>query len=367
LTKLHDLNALGQSVWIDYIRRSFIEDGGLQAMIDQGARGVTSNPTIFDKAIAGSDDYDSQMAELVAAGKSVNEIYDALAIEDIQNAADVLRPVFDDSDGGDGFVSLEVSPTLAHDTAGTVADARRYFAALNRPNIMIKVPATPAGVPAIETLIGEGININVTLIFSLSQYEAVVNAYIAGLEKLAAAGGDLSKVNSVASFFVSRVDGVVDKKLIEMGNKDLEGKIAIANAKVAYACFSEWFSGERWDKLAAQGARAQRPLWASTSTKNPEFPDTLYVDTLIGPHTVNTMPTGTIDATLDHGTIEVTIDKNVDEARAQLEQLAALGIDLGEVTQALQDAGVKSFAASFESLMNSISEKRTQLQADGSN
>jgi transaldolase/glucose-6-phosphate isomerase len=354
---------LGQSVWLDYIRRSFIDDGGLQTLVDQGIRGVTSNPTIFEKAIAGSSDYDAQLKPLAEAGKSVLEIYEALAMEDIRRAAAVLRPVYDSSDGADGFVSLEVSPTLAHDTDGTIADARRFFATLDLPNVMIKVPATPAGIPAIETLIGDGININVTLIFSVAQYEAVVNAYIAGLEKLAAAGGDVSRVNSVASFFVSRVDGVVDDLLTKQGNSDLLGKIAVANAKIAYDHFQQWFSGERWEKLAALGAKVQRPLWASTSSKNPNYPDTLYVDTLIGPHTVNTMPTNTIDATLDHGTVACTIDVDIEQARAQLARLADLGIDFARITQDLQDDGVDKFAKSFESLMDSIAQKQAKLLA----
>ena len=233
MTKLHDLSKLGQSIWFDFIRRSLISSGELQALVDKGVRGVTSNPTIFEKAIAGSADYDADLNRLVGEGKSVDEIYEILALDDIAQAADVLRPVYDLTQGADGYVSLEVSPTLAHDTVGTVADARRLFAALDRPNIMIKVPATPAGIPAIETLLGEGINVNVTLIFSLAHYQAVAEAYIAGLEKLAAEGGDLSKVASVASFFVSRVDTAVDRQLEEMAETDLQGKIAIANAKVA--------------------------------------------------------------------------------------------------------------------------------------
>ncbi|NDJ62155.1 MAG: transaldolase, partial [Chloroflexi bacterium] len=296
MTKLHELTALGQSIWIDYIRRAFITSGEMKTLVEQGVRGVTSNPTIFEKAIAGSSDYDSELKSLVDAGKSAGEIYEALATEDIKLAADIFRPVYDESNGDDGYISLEVSPTLAHDTDGTIAEARRLFDLLARPNIMIKVPATSAGIPAIETLIGDGINVNVTLMFSLKHYEDVANAYINGLEKLAASGGDVSKVASVASFFVSRVDSAVDRALAEVGNTDLQGKIAIANCKATYARFQELFSGERWEKLAAQGARVQRPLWASTSTKNPEYPDTLYVDNLIGPHTVNTTPPATLQA-----------------------------------------------------------------------
>ncbi len=364
MTKLHDLSKLGQSIWFDFIRRSLITSGELQALVDKGVRGVTSNPTIFEKAIAGSADYDDDLNRLVGEGESVEEIYEVLALDDIVRAADVLRLVYDQTQGADGYVSLEVSPTLAHDTRGTVADARRLFAALDRPNIMIKVPATPAGIPAIETLIGEGINVNVTLIFSLAHYQAVAEAYIGGLERLAADGGDLSKVASVASFFVSRVDTAVDRQLEEMGEVDLQGKIAIANAKVAYAYFGEAFSGARWDKLAARGARVQRPLWASTGTKNPLYPDTLYVDSLIGPDTVNTVPPATLQAFLDHGTAASTLEAGLEDAQAQLARLADLGIDLEAITQKLQDDGVASFAKSFESLMASIAQKREKLLSD---
>ncbi|MCA9915754.1 MAG: transaldolase, partial [Anaerolineae bacterium] len=288
MTKLHDLLQHGQSIWIDYIRRQYIQDGGMQQAIDDGVRGVTSNPAIFEKAIAGSNDYDSDIQTMVAEGKTTDEIYEALAIADIQAAADLFRPVYDASNGVDGYVSLEVSPTLARDTQGTIEEARRLFATVDRPNVMIKVPATPEGIPAIETLIGEGINVNVTLMFSMKHYEDVANAYITGLERFAAANGDLSKVASVASFFVSRVDSKIDPMLEEKGASELMGKVAIANSKVVYQRFKEIFSSERWNNLAKQGARVQRPLWASTSTKNPEYPDTLYVDTLIGADTVNT-------------------------------------------------------------------------------
>ncbi|NDJ76060.1 MAG: transaldolase [Chloroflexi bacterium] len=363
MTKLHDLNTLGQAVWFDFIRRSFTASGELQALVEQGVRGVTSNPTIFEQAIAGSSDYDADLEPLVRAGKSVDEIYEALAMDDIRAAADTLRPVYDATNGADGYVSMEVSPTLAHDTEGTIADARRLFGALDRPNIMIKVPATPAGIPAIKTLIGEGININVTLIFSVAQYEAVVEAYMSGLEQLSATGGDLGRVASVASFFVSRVDSAVDKLLAEKGNTELQGQIAVANSKLAYARFEELFGATRWQKLAEQGAQVQRPLWASTGTKNPDYSDTLYFDTLIGPHTVNTLPPHTLDAVQDHGTLARTVDTDMDTVRAQLAQLADLGIDLDAVTQQLQDEGVEKFAKSFESLLASVAERRDQLLA----
>ncbi|NJL32979.1 MAG: transaldolase [Chloroflexaceae bacterium] len=349
-TKLHELAELGQAVWYDYIRRSFITSGEMQSLIDQGLRGMTSNPTIFEKAMAGSADYDDDMRRLVAEGKSIDELYAALVVDDIARAADLLRPVYDETNGLDGYISLEVSPTMAHDTEGTINEARRLHRAVNRPNLMIKVPATPEGLPAITTLIGEGISVNVTLMFSLDHYEAVAEAYISGLEKLAAAGGDLSKVASVASFFVSRVDSSVDKELDGVaGGEALKGKIAIANAAAAYDRFLKTFSGERWSALAAKGATVQRVLWASTGTKNPDYPDTMYVDNLIAPHTVNTMPPATLRATLDHATVKPTLEALIPEALQQLEQLKTLGIDLDAITQQLQVDGVASFAKSFES------------------
>lgn len=358
MTRLHELSQLGQAVWLDFIRRSFISSGELQGLLDDGIRGITSNPTIFEKAIAGSDDYDSQMEQLVAEGRSVDQIYEALAINDIAQSADMLRSLYDTTGGTDGFVSLEVSPTLAHDTAGTIADAKRLFAILNRPNIMIKIPGTPAGVPAITEAIASGVNVNVTLLFSLEQYEAIANAYIAGLERRVAAGQEIKHIASVASFFVSRVDTAVDKLLDAQGRSDLVGKAAIANAKLAYARFKELFSGPRWDKLAAKGAQLQRPLWASTGTKDARFSDTLYVDTLIGPATVNTMPPATIEAFMDHGTVKTTVEDGIDEARRHLEQLAALNIDMAAITHKLQVDGVDSFGKSFETLMQSVSDKR---------
>jgi transaldolase / glucose-6-phosphate isomerase len=360
--KLNDLAELGQAVWLDYIRRSFITSGELQRLVDQGVRGVTSNPSIFEKAIAGSDDYDEALSELVAQDKSVEEIYEALVFEDIRATADTLRPVYDGTGGDDGYVSLEVSPGLAHDTEATIAEARRLFAALDRPNVMIKVPATAEGIPAVEALIGEGVNVNVTLMFSLEHYDAVTEAYIAGLERLVADGGELAQVASVASFFVSRVDTAIDWALEAVDEEDLQGKIAVANAKETYACFKEVFGGERWQALAARGARVQRPLWASTSTKNPHYPDTMYVDSLIGPHTVNTIPPQTLDAFLDHGVVAHTLEEDLDEARSQLARLAELGVDLGAVGDALQVEGVAAFAQSFESLLQSIAEKWAHIR-----
>lgn len=367
MTKLHDLyTQQGQSVWIDYIRRQFIVDGGLQAAVDEGVRGVTSNPAIFDKAIAGSDDYDIQLGELVAQGKSVEEIYEAMAIEDIQMAADVLRPVYDESNGVDGYVSLEVAPTLANDTEGTIAEARRLYAEVSRPNLMIKVPATEAGIPAIKTLIGEGINVNVTLMFSLQDYDNVAQAYIAGLEDLVANNGDPSKVASVASFFVSRVESDMDDALEAAGNTELLGKVAVANTKLAYQRFQETFSGDRWQALADKGARVQRPLWASTSTKNDAYSDVKYVDELIGPDTVNTMPPNTKEAFKDHGTIARTIDTDVDEAQAVIDALAEAGVDYDAITQNLQDVGVEKFEKPFANLLNSIRMKAENVAGETS-
>lgn len=366
MNKIQQLTELGQAVWLDYIRRSFITSGGLQALVDEGVRGVTSNPTIFDKAIAGSSDYDGALREQMGDGpRPVAELVRALMVADIQMAADVLRPVYDQTAGADGYVSLEVNPALAADTETTMAEARRLFAAANRPNVFIKVPATPAGIPAIRALIAEGMNINITLMFSLAHYEAVTEAYLAGLERLVANGGDPGRVASVASFFVSRVDTKVDKRLEAMGGgagRELLGKIAIANSKVTYARFKEIFSGERWQRLAARGARIQRPLWASTSTKNPHYPDTLYVDSLIGPMTVNTMPQETYDAFMDHGRPVLTVEQGLDEAHAHLARLAELGIDLDEVTEELQVEGVAAFAKSFESLTDSVRQKSQTMQ-----
>jgi transaldolase len=365
MTKLHELAELGQSIWLDYISRSLIASGELQKLVDQGLRGVTSNPSIFEKAIAGSADYDEDLNRLVSDGKSVAEIYEDLAMADIQSAADILRPVYEKSGGADGYVSLEVNPALAHDTEATIAEARRLFASLERPNVMIKVPATPAGIPAIETLIGEGVNVNVTLVFSLEQYEAVATAYIAGLEKLALSGGDVGRVASVASFFISRVDTAVDKALEEIGNTEIQGKIAIDNAKIAYGRFREIFSSDRWKKLATGTARVQRPLWASTSSKNPAYPDTLYVDNLIGPDTVNTLPPATLDDFLDHGKVAATVETDVDGVRMRMAELAELGMNLDAITNKVLDEGVAAFAKSFEGLIASIAEKRKRLLDDG--
>jgi len=365
MTKLQELDALGQSMWYDNIERGLITSGELKALIDAGIRGITSNPSIFQKAISSSEAYTEDLQALAEEGKDTLQIYEALAIDDIQQAADLLYPIYEETDGKDGFVSLEVNPTLAHDTDGTIAEARRLFATVGRPNTMIKVPATQAGIPAITTLIGDGVNINVTLLFANDNYEQVARAYIAGLEDYALKGGDISRIASVASFFVSRVDSIVDKALEAVGNKELQGKIAIANAKVAYTIYEELFDNERWSDLAAQGARPQRLLWASTSTKNPAYPDTMYIDELIGPNTVNTAPPATVVAFEDHGTVAVTLTIDVDEARRQLAQLETAGIHLDTLTDQLQTDGVEAFSAAFKSLLASIDqERRRALAAD---
>jgi transaldolase/glucose-6-phosphate isomerase len=367
MTKLHKLAEFGQAIWLDYIRRSFIEKGDLSELVESGLRGLTSNPSIFEKAIAGSRDYDDALEDLSQAGRSPQEIYEALAIADIQMAADVLRPVYDDTDGVDGYVSLEVSPDLAHDTEGTIEEVRRLFDAVSRPNVMIKVPATPEGIPAVETLIGEGINVNVTLMFSLDQYDQVAEAYISGLEDLDASGGDVSGVASVASFFVSRVDVMVDRMLDDIGTaaaQELKGTIGIANAKMAYQRFKATFEKERWSRLEEKGARLQRVLWASTSTKNPAYSDTLYPDNLIGPYTVNTLPPSTLEAFRDHGTVALTLETQMVTEQARLERLSALGIDLDAVTDRLLEEGVQKFADPFADLMESIEDKLEQLGPD---
>ena len=363
---LRDLTRLGQSVWLDFIRRSFLRDGGLARLVAEGVRGVTSNPTIFQKAIGESGDYDDQLRALPRSA-SAEEAYEALAIADITDACDELRPVYDRLEGRDGFVSLEVSPALAHDTAGTVAAAKRLAAAVGRPNVMIKVPGTAAGVPAIAELIGCGVNVNVTLLFSVSGYRAVAAAYLDGLEALARrgptvpGGHGVDRIGSVASFFVSRVDTAVDDALV--GGSPLRGTAAIGNAKAAYAAFQSIFSGERWQALTGAGARAQRLLWASTGTKNPAYLITKYVDELIGPDTVNTMPPDTLAAFRETGIAAATLTAGAQPARLRLEALPDAGIDLDRITARLQEDGVAAFAASFDALLAAIERKRAELTA----
>lgn len=368
MSKLKQFEKIGQSIWLDYIQRSLITSGELKALIDLGLKGVTSNPAIFEKAIAGSSDYDEDMKSLIKTHKPVEEIYEALAIEDITLAADQLRTVYDASNCKDGYVSLEVNPELAYETEKTISEALRLFETVNRPNVMIKVPATPAGIPAITELIASGINVNVTLIFGLENYKAVAEAYQAGLEKLAKTEPSVKgvhsvdKVASVASFFVSRVDTAVDKELEKINNQQLQGKIAIANSKIAYAEYKKILNGSRWQQLAAKGARVQRVLWASTSSKNPNYPETLYVDELIGPDTVNTLPPATMQSFFDHGKVAETLTEGLDEARSQIAKLAELGIDLRAITQKLQDDGVIAFAEPFAKLLQSIGEKCDHLK-----
>lgn len=365
-TKLRELNALGQSVWLDFTQRSLIRSGDLQDYVEQGVSGVTSNPAIFEKAIAESSDYDKQMAELAEQGKTPAEIYEALTVADAREATDVLRPVYEQSKGMDGFFSLEVEPHLAHDARGTVLAAERLFGLVDRPNLMIKVPATEQGYEAIQTLTAEGINVNITLMFSLSHYQNVAEAYISGLEKRLANGNSVKSITSVASFFVSRVDTKVDKLLDEIGTpeaKSLKGKIGIANAKIAYQEFIETFHNARFLRLDERGGRIQRVLYGSTGTKNPDYSDVMYVENLIGAETINTVPRETLAAFLDHGKVAPTLEENLDEARADLGQLAELGIDLNEIGVQLLDEGIQKFIEPYDSLLKGIAEKSAELIA----
>jgi transaldolase len=367
------LTELGQSVWLDYIRRGILDNGELERMIRESyLRGVTSNPAIFEQAIARSDDYDDELELLSAEGAEALEVYETLAISDIQRAADLFRGIYDSANGADGFVSLEVSPELAHDTAGTLEEARRLWAAVARPNVMIKVPGTDEGLPVIEQLIAEGVNVNITLLFSLEGYEKVMEAYLLGLERRAAAGHPLDHVASVASFFVSRVDTAVDKLLEDrlVGARDdaerqrirgLFGKAAVANAKLAYLRFQEVFGSDRFLRLRERGALVQRPLWASTSTKNPEYRDVIYVEELIGPDTVNTMPLATVEAFADHGVARRTVDEDVAGAKRVIAELEELGIDFPEVTRQLQLEGVEKFVDPFRHMLRKIEEKLTEV------
>jgi transaldolase len=362
VSKLHDLyDEQGQSPWLDNLHRGWITGGELARWVERGVRGITSNPTIFQKAISGSDEYDAQFGELVAAGASIAESYWSLVTADIEDALRILRPVHDASGGVDGYVSVEVAPSLARDRDGTIASARELHARIDEPNLFVKVPATAEGVEAIHTLIAEGHSINVTLIFGLDRYDEVMEAYISGLE---AHEGDLSTIRSVASFFVSRVDTEIDQRLEAIGTEAalaLRGKAAVAQAQVAYSRFLATFSGPRWQALAERGAAVQRPLWASTSTKNPAYVDTLYVDTLIGPDTVNTMPESTLDAFDDHGTVARTVDADPAAAEQTLADIARAGVDLDDVSRVLEDQGVASFAKSFDELITSLETKAEQL------
>ena len=368
--RLVQLQDFDQSVWLDSISRGLVQSGQLQALVDNdGLRGMTSNPAIFEKAISGSDDYRDQLRALHAAGKSTVEIYEAVAITDIQSACDVLRPVYDASDGEHGLVSLEVSPELAFDTEGTIAEVRRLWQQVDRPNLMIKIPATDEGVPAVQQMLTEGHNVNITLMFSLTDYDNVAEAYISALEARAAAGKPIDRIASVASFFVSRIDTLADELLearVQAGEtraQELMGQVAIANAKVAYQHFLKFFKSERFRKLEAQGARVQRVLWASTSTKNPAYSDVMYVDTLIGPHTVNTLPDDTMDAFRDHGTLAQTVDTGAAEAQAVLDALSAVGVDYDAMTRQLQQEGVDKFVQPYHTLLERIEQVCAELVA----
>ena len=367
---LKQLGTLGQSIWLDYIRRDLIASGELQRLIEEdGLRGMTSNPSIFEKAIAESHIYDRVIRDMALKKKDVKAIYEALSQRDVQNAADEFRSVYEKTDGKDGYVSLEVNPHLAHDTKGTIEEARRLWTALNRPNVFIKIPATSDGLPAIYQLISEGINVNVTLLFGLSRYRQVEEAYIAGLETRAAQGKPVKHISSVASFFVSRIDALVDsllEKLIAQDgqkidlSKKVHGQVAIASAKTAYQIYKEIFESNRFKKLADKGARVQRLLWASTSTKNPDYSDVKYIESLIGPDTINTVPPETIDAYRDHGNPKSRLEQDVKEANWIMEQLPELGINIDKVTQQLEDEGVKKFNEPFDKLMEALTKKSSE-------
>jgi transaldolase len=365
MTKLQRLyQDHGQSPWLDNLTRPYLRDGTLARLVADGIRGVTANPTIFAKAIEASAAYDQQFGTLVGAGRSVPDAYWELVIDDLAHALAVLRPTFDASGRADGFVSIEVAPELAGDTEATITAARDLHQRIDRPNLLVKIPATPEGVPAIQAMIAEGRSINITLIFSLTRYAEVIEAYLSGLEALAQRGGDLAGVHSVASFFVSRVDTEVDRRLEAIGTAEalsLRGQAAVAQAKLAYQLFLERFAGERWARLERLGAHLQRPLWASTSTKNAAYPDTLYVDELIGPDTVNTLPEATIAALEDHGRLARTIDAGADEAAEVMRRLAAVGIDMDDVGRALEAAGVRGFHESFAGVLEALEAKAREL------
>jgi transaldolase len=364
---LKQLTALGQSIWLDYIRRDLIAGGGLRRLIEEdGLRGMTSNPAIFEKAIADSSDYDADIRALALEGQAPGAIYETISQRDVQSAADAFRPLYDLTDGKDGYVSLEVNPHLSHDTHGTIVEARRLWTALNRPNVFIKVPATVAGLPAIQQLIGEGINVNVTLLFGLPRYRQVAEAYLGGIEARTAQGQPVKRVASVASFFVSRIDALVDalleKRMADGGKaadlaQKARGQVAIASAKLAYQIYKEIFTSDRFKKSAARGAGVQRLLWASTSTKNPDYSDVKYVEALIGPDTVNTAPLETLEAYRDHGMPKVRLEQDLAQARQVLERLPDLGIRLDDVTRQLEDQGVAKFNQPFDHLMENLARR----------
>jgi len=364
--RLHQLDEeFGQSPWLDNLKRGWITSGELKHWVERGVRGITSNPTIFAKAIEGSADYDDQFRELVKDRHTVEESYWELVKQDIEDALAILRPVSEGSNGGDGFVSVEVAPRLARDTQATVEAAQQLWHQIDEPNLFVKIPGTAEGLPAIRHCLSEGININVTLLFGLERYGEVIDAYMQGLEELDGSGGDVSGIASVASFFVSRVDTEVDRRLEAIGTEEalgMKGKAAVANAQLAYELFLQRCDTDRWKQLAAKGAKVQRPLWASTSTKNPEYRDTLYVDNLIGPDTVNTMPDTTLEQFEDHGRLERTVDADLAGAHAVIDQLTAVGIDMRDVTKTLEEEGVASFSKSFDELITSLETKADRLR-----
>jgi transaldolase len=361
--RLREIEALGQSIWIDNISRELLDEGTMRRLVEEdGISGVTSNPTIFEKAMGHSDRYDDAFRETLDETNDPQEIFEKLAYRDIRDAADLLRPTFDKTQCQDGYVSFEVPASLAFDADKTIEAAQRYKAEIDRPNVLIKVPGTGDGVRAFEELTALGVNVNVTLLFSVDRYEAIAEAFLKGLERRVEQGESIDKSASVASFFVSRVDTKVDKALEGTDREDLKGKAAVANAKIAYESFQRIFSGPRWEALAAKGARVQRPLWASTSTKNPDYPDTIYVDELIGPDTVNTMPNQTIEAARDHATAQRTVDRDVEHAQEAIEAIKAAGVDFDKIVlEELVDEGVKSFGDSYDSLLDSIKDKASQL------
>jgi len=363
-TRLQELSEHGQSVWLDYLSRDILESGKLAEMMDRDAVvGVTSNPTIFQKALASGDAYDDQLKGLLGHEEDLKEIFLALSADDVKGGLELLRPIYDASGGEDGYVSWEVDPEIAYDRERTYEEAKRLHEWIDEPNLYVKIPATAPGVGAIEDSVAAGRNINVTLIFSLQRHEEVMEAYIRGLERFAADGGDVATVRSVASFFVSRVDTEADKRLEQVGRNDLAGKLAIANAKLAYQSYKRVFSGDRWDRLAAKGANTQRCLWASTSTKNPAYRDVMYVEELIGPYTVNTMPEETIEAFQGHGRVVDTLEQGVDAAKRLLDDLREAGVDYDDVTDTLEKEGVQKFTDSFVELKQGIAEKRDALAA----
>ena len=361
--KLREIEALGQSIWIDNLNRDLLDEGTMARLIEEdGISGVTSNPTIFEKGMGGSDRYDDAFREVAETTDDSQELFELLALDDVRDAADLLRPVFERTEGQDGYVSFELPASLANDSEGSIEQAVRLHETIDRANVLIKVPGTEAGVRTFEELTARGINVNVTLLFAVERHVEIAEAFIRGLERRLDAGGAIDRSASVASFFVSRVDTKVDKALEELGREDLRGRAAVANAKLAYAAFQELFSGERWERLAAAGANVQRPLWASTSTKNPDYPDTLYVDELIGPDTVNTMPDATIEAARDHAKPARTVDRDVDEAREHMRELESVGVDLDDILlRQLVDEGVKAFADSYDSLLETLERKASEL------